>query len=860
MGYVTATSIKHHYTKCEDVRGKLVRKCKYCSRAYEITTSNPSLVIHLQKNHAQQYFQYKSNCNGVNDASPSPSKTTSILDDEYNSLYSSTASSTSVSSRTPSILSESIKQYQTDQFHEAVAEYFAVHSIALRSIESPEFLKLLNAYKSSHNTPIPTRKKLGLIQRKLADERTEGILAKVARAELPASLALDGWSNCAQSKVTNVMLLSQGNAYYLKSYENKLESTTSDWLFNTLQPLMDFLDEKGVQITGIVMDNASVNNKLYELLKTIHPHLVRLPCAAHILQLCVKAILKVRGICNIVEFMDNILTIFRTNSSLMMRLKKIQQKDDDSVNADDASNNNNDIECVIIDDDQRMKKSSLKAPLTLVRPMDTRWSSSLYAAQRILKLKHSICYVAREQDSAVSELVCNEAMWKELSNFIDLLIPFQITTDIFQSDSANLYSVYKGFTSLLKIIEINSASSIFDLKIVKKIIINYWRKHINIHATIMSAIFSFDTSHQVLFNEDEDIIGSAKRWFIQFAVSYLFKYRKSSKGVDINILEGKITQQYGKFKGRLKPFDDLNDRIAKCIAIASSKIRTTNLLYDDEDVKRYDEELSSPRFDPKELWFFYSDEAPELAMCALALLSLPSSEASVERSFSQQAIVHRKHRNRLNGEQVEAEMKLKFNRNGNESKNENHSLVNVVDIIQIDEKEDSIPLFQIDDDEEDEDILILNAREENSDDHIVPHPKSNKRKLTKPLNAAPENESSLNAAHEQDTTPVAQKRRKVNARTEVIIPYEDYANVNSFISFYVEKHQITSIIRWNESSLANLHLELSEWTNPIKDTNEEMQKKINLYIRNQAKSSPISPPVAPVTPEISTASEELIIT
>lgn len=31
--------------------------------------------------------------------------------------------------------------------------------------------------------------------------------------------------------------------------------------------------------------------------------------------------------------------------------------------------------------------------------------------------------------------------------------------------------------------------------------------------------------------------------------------------------------------------------------------------------------------------------------------------------------------------------------------------------------------------------------------------------------------------------------------------------------------------------LANLHLALSEWATPIKDTHEEMQRKISLYVK-----------------------------
>lgn len=218
-----------------------------------------------------------------------------------------------------------------------------------------------------------------------------------------------------------------------------------------------------------------------------------------------------------------------------------------------------------------------------------------------------------------------------------------------------------------------------------------------------------------------------------------------------------------------------------------------------------------PKFDPKDVWFYYSDEAPELTACALALLSLPSSEAAVERPFSQQAIVHRKHRNRLNSEQVEAEMILKFNRNGVGAKfpKEDHSLVSVVDIDCMDGDEDIVPLFEVEEDEIH--IRIPTEKEEDLPDSSAENPPppstSAKRKPPKQSNSVPESDVITSSArskytNEQEIAQTTIKRRKVGERTEVIIPYEDYANIHSFIQSYVEKHQLTNTIRWNESSLA----------------------------------------------------------
>ncbi|MGR9889482.1 hAT transposon family protein, partial [Escherichia coli] len=52
-----------------------------------------------------------------------------------------------------------------------------------------------------------------------------------------------------------------------------------------------------------------------------------------------------------------------------------------------------------------------------------------------------------------------------------------------------------------------------------------------------------------------------------------------------------------------------------------------------------------------------------LALVAVALLSVCPTEASVERAFSVQKMIHRPSRNRLHNDVIQAEMMIKFNYN-----------------------------------------------------------------------------------------------------------------------------------------------------------------------------------------------------
>lgn len=53
------------------------------------------------------------------------------------------------------------------------------------------------------------------------------VLTKLLKEGNPVTLALDGWTNVNHNKVTNLILLSGGRAYYWKSVVNSLEHNTA---------------------------------------------------------------------------------------------------------------------------------------------------------------------------------------------------------------------------------------------------------------------------------------------------------------------------------------------------------------------------------------------------------------------------------------------------------------------------------------------------------------------------------------------------------------------------------------------------------------------------------------------------------
>jgi hypothetical protein len=172
----------------------------------------------------------------------------------------------------------------------------------------------------------------------------------------PITLALDGWTNVRHAKVTNVLLLQKGQAYYWTSIVNHNSRNTADFLFDKIHPILLELIQHGVYIIGIVADNNEVNRKLIRLLQSDFKFLVHIPCSVHTLQLCVRAILQLPTILKIVDKMNEVLKHFERSKDARNDLRSAQEL--------------------------KLNSNATKRIYSLIKPCETRWSSSFIAAKK----------------------------------------------------------------------------------------------------------------------------------------------------------------------------------------------------------------------------------------------------------------------------------------------------------------------------------------------------------------------------------------------------------------------------------------------------------------------------------------------
>jgi hypothetical protein len=156
-----------------------------------------------------------------------------------------------------------------------------------------------------------------------------------------------------------------------------------------------------------------------------------------------------------------------------------------------------------------------------------------------------------------------------------------------------------------------------------------WSKQVNNDATIAAAILSLDVKLSAI---DQSFIEDARTFIVDFGVVYLDFFKQSS--LPAEKLKGALLVQLGQLSLRRERFARLDENIH---ATKLSEGKSWKAL---------------------SVWSLYE---MELAVVARALLTVPASEAAVERTFSAQGSIHTKIRSRLDDSTVQASMFIAFN-------------------------------------------------------------------------------------------------------------------------------------------------------------------------------------------------------
>jgi hypothetical protein len=617
----------------------------------------------------------------LSDANPllRPLPASSILSSGSGSSSSSTSSSQMARIRAKYKQQQSVMDLwrrgsvstATEEALNAQAEFFMYEGVPFRVADSPMLHKWLELLLKGDGT-VASRREMMRRGHQRADSVRERVTDVLQRNE-GVTVGVDGWTNVNGHKVLNLVPVAGGVAYYWNSMVLKGHAAAED----QEEPVRDGLHsliKRGIRVTAIVTDNEKVNPALYQRLLSTFPFLLHIPCAAHTIQLCVRHIMKLKGVWELQDALIALLAAYKASKLLRVSLAK-----------------------------QQLLFNANALPLKIVKANDTRWNSLLMAAQRVVQLSTSITPFTAEIRKQLAKtkgatkrarwtqyLYDNDTFWEPLKTLIKFLLPYKTATDVVQSDTSTPFDIHHQFSILMK--EANSLSPPHFLAPLKRKILRQiriqWDTHVNKNSIVTSAHLSFEPSYDTFSDQQKE---EANDWFINWGTEYLHYYNLARPEAEnkqaITVL---LMHQYGEFRRRAGAFTNIDAK--------------HNLLYNahQQEQRRLPPKKQRP-YNPRVSWS--QSSVNELATLAVALLSVTASEAAVERSFSRQGIIHSKLRNRLSDDSVHMQMFFSFNSRALEQPNRHQSA--------------SVAELEEEDEETKKAAALLNGAQYYDDDEIV---------------------------------------------------------------------------------------------------------------------------------------------
>jgi hypothetical protein len=507
--------------------GEMRQDCKQCSKSYvwKKGSGSGTLRQHYAASHPFALMKWQADSEQAAAATDDSSSVTSAAAATPAKRVASTDSSAEsiVPRKKQRSLLDTFRSTTNADLGKMAATAFAVNRISFNVLSSPEFLSFLDAYRTA-TVPAPTRFALRDHTINEAASMRRTLLTRLRSSTALIGIALDGWTNVRHDKVTNIVLLSSGEAFYWCSIVNEREKNTAQWLHDAVLPHLVKIVQEGVRFAGFVADNEATMTALFNLLVVDFPFLIRIPCAAHTIQLIVKSSTECDRWMNVRKETDAIMKGFAQNKDARLQLRNLQEA------------------------------SKEPAVLNLIKPNDTRWNSFLYAAQRLLKLQKFVDIIFEQ----------SAQYWSELDAFVQFLVPFQKATDIVQQDTTTLYDVFTQWNALTGHVSTMPAGEPKTKAL--SALRHRWGEQMNADATIACAIVSLEVK---LDDIKPEAIEDARRFIITFGTEYLsfFKLTKVEKAE----VSGRLLLQLAQFTARRERFHSMNNDITMTKAVAGVK-------------------------------------------------------------------------------------------------------------------------------------------------------------------------------------------------------------------------------------------------------------------------------------------------
>ncbi|XP_054728678.1 E3 SUMO-protein ligase ZBED1-like [Anastrepha obliqua] len=346
----------------------------------------------------------------------------------------------------------SITQDRQELITQALTKMLTMDMLPTSFVKNEGFKSLMSVLEPGYK--VPCRKTIRKrIEALYSDElvKAQSIIGKV---QTHIALTTDGWTSRALDSYVTITAHYFDSDWALHSMNLKTEELSTNHTSENLRSfILDSIEEWAIsaRVSAIVHHNAkNITNAVRNL-----DNIDSVACAAHTLQLSIKKGMEMENCRHLLKKASNLVSAFNHSAKRTTALEKhLQQLE--------------------------------KPVLSLIQSCTTRWNSSFYMVERLLRLRPSLVAVLADREifdgRTAQKIEIFEDAWLKLSEVSNLLKPLENPTTVLCSESK------------------------ITISLVQPIMNSLVRKHLNVNCNDTSFVtdlkneISFDLIHRLGLN------------------------------------------------------------------------------------------------------------------------------------------------------------------------------------------------------------------------------------------------------------------------------------------------------------------------------------------------------------------------
>ena len=249
-----------------------------------------------------------------------------------------------------------LQRMNKEEVDDKVAAFFYANGIAFyasRSLEYTEMVAAIARHGASYTAPKYDVLRTTLLDRAGARCEAKGVAFLAKEHKGGFTICYDGWTDAASRALLNLLVATPSGSLFLDAVDTNGKLKDAEYVAGVI--IMAIEKVGAANVVAVVTDNAPVCKAAGDIIELRYPHITKLPCVAHVMDLILEDICSLPPFKNLIKRARKV-TMFLKNHGTALHM-------------------------------YRKEAARLDLKLELLQPGLTRFASSIIMTERLVTVK-----------------------------------------------------------------------------------------------------------------------------------------------------------------------------------------------------------------------------------------------------------------------------------------------------------------------------------------------------------------------------------------------------------------------------------------------------------------------------------------